>query len=162
MIEFLTQLGIAKQYAGDVWLLIIFLIIGLVLTVLVNKKNLGALILAVYITFVILSFSYFVPQAGGVKAILLGMIIFLVFNGIKKAFPFSIKGNGVAGWFRMSLLALIIVGMILSIVLNWFSSAELEEFFTPLSKKLLISKEARFIWSVLPFGALMFLNNRRR
>ncbi len=162
MIEFLTQIGVAKQYAGDVWLLIIFLIIGLVLTIIVNKKNLGALILAIYIAFVILSFSYFVPQTGGVKAILLGIIIFLVFNGVKKAFPFSIKGKGLTSWFRIILLALIIVGMIGSIVLNWFSPVELEEFFTPLSKTLLISKEARFIWSVLPFGVLMFLNNRKR
>jgi hypothetical protein len=134
MIEFLTQIGVAKQYAGDAWLLIIFLIIGLILTVVVNKKNLGALILAVYISFVILSSAYFVPQTSGVKAILLGVIIFLVFNGVKKAFPFSIKGGGLTSWIRVICLALVIVGMIGSMVLNWFSIKELEEFFTPLSK----------------------------
>ncbi|MCK5080539.1 MAG: hypothetical protein KAQ63_00085 [Candidatus Moranbacteria bacterium] len=162
MIEFLTQLGVAKQYAGDVWLLIIFLIIGLILTILVNKKNLGALILTVYISFAILSSSYFIPQTSGVKAILLGIIIFLVFNGVKRAFPFSVKSSGIAGWGRMIFLALVIVGMIGSIVLGWFSSEELEEFFTPLSRMLLISKEAHFVWSVLPFGTLIVLNNRRR
>ncbi len=162
MIEFLTQIGVAKQYAGDVWLLIIFLIIGLILTILVNKRNLGALILAVYISFAILSSSYFIPQTSGVKAIILGIIIFLVFNGVKKAFPFSIKGRGIVGWTWVVFLALIIVGMIGSIVLGWFSAEELEEFFTPLSKTLLISKEAHFIWSVLPFGMILLLNNRRR
>lgn len=161
MIEFLTQIGVAKQYAGDVWLLIIFLIIGLILTILVNKKNLGSLILAVYISFFILSFSYFIPQTGNLKAIILGIIIFVVFNLIKKVFPFSVKGSGIVIWSRIIFLSLIIVGMIGSIILGWFSLAELEEFFTPLSKKLLISKEARFVWAILPFGALLVFNNRR-
>lgn len=162
MIEFLTQMGVAKQYAGDVWLLIIFLIIGLVLTVLVNKKNLGALVLSVYISFFILSSSYFLPSNSGTKTIILGIIIFLVFNGIKKAFPFSVKGKGFLSWGSLVLLSLVIVGMIGSIVLGWSTPQELEEFFTPLSKKLLISQEARFFWSIIPFLVLVGLNNRRR
>lgn len=162
MIEFLTQLGVAKQYAGDVWLLIIFLIIGIALTFLVHKKNLGALLLAVYIAFFILSSSYFIPETSGAKTIVLGIIIFLVFNGIKKAFPFSVKGKGFLSWGSLVLLSLVIVGMIGSIVLGWFSSQELEEFFTPLSKRLLISQEARFFWATIPFGVLVGLNNRRR
>ncbi len=162
MIEFLTQIGVPSQYAGDVWLLIIFLIIGITLTFLINKKNLGSLVLAVYISFVIVSYSYFIPESSGIKAILLGVIIFLVFNGVKKAFPFTIKSKGVIGWGRVILLALVIVGMIGSIVLSWFSVDELENFFTPLSKNILISKEARFFWAVVPFGVLMGLNNRRR
>jgi len=162
MINFLTQLGIAKQYAGDVWLLIIFLIIGIILSILVSKKNLGALILAVYISFVVMSASYFISDYSGVKVIFLGIIIFLVFNGVKKAFPFSMKGSGIISWSKTIFLSLVIVGMIGSIILGWFSSQELEEFFTPLSKRLLISKEARFVWSVLPLGVILLFNNRRR
>ncbi len=162
MIEFLTQIGVAKQYAGDVWLLLIFLIIGLVLVILVNKKNLGSLVLSVYIAFFILSSAYFIPSSSGIKTIILGAIIFLVFNGIKKAFPFSVKGKGFLSWGSLVLLSLVIVGMIGSIVLGWFSNRELEEFFTPLSKKLLISQEARFFWSIIPFLVLVGLNNRRK
>jgi hypothetical protein len=162
MIEFLTQIGVAKQYAGDVWLLIIFLIIGLILTVVINKKNLGALILSVYIAFVILSSAFFIPGNSGVKTILLGILIFLVFHGIKKAFPFSMKGKGLIGWTKIISLSLVVVGMIGSIVLSWYTPAELEEFFTPLSRRLLITEEARFVWAILPFGILLFLNNRRR
>jgi len=44
------------------------------------------LILAVYIAFVILSSSYFIPQTSGIKAILLGVIISWFLNGVKKAF----------------------------------------------------------------------------
>ena len=162
MIDFLTQLGVPSQYAGDIWLLIVFLIIGVALTFLVQKKNLGALILSVYISFVIVNYAYFIPETSGVKAILLGISIFLIFNGVKKAFPFAVKSKGMAGWGRIVLLALVTVGMIGSIVLGWFSAEELEKFFTPLSKKLLISKEAKFIWSLLPFGILMIFNNRRK
>jgi len=162
MIEFLTNLGVTKQYAGDVWLLIIFLIIGIVLTVLVKKKNLGALILSVYISFVVLSSAFFIPDNSGVRVVLLGILIFLVFHGVKKAFPFSMKGSGVASWFKVVFLSLMVVGMIGSIVLSWVSAKELEEFFTPLSRKLLISKEALFVWAVLPFSALVMLNNRRK
>jgi hypothetical protein len=162
MIEFLTQMGVAKQYAGDVWLLIIFLINGLVLTVVINKKNLGALILAVYISFVILSSAFFVPKTSGVKTILLGILIFLIFHGIKKAFPFSMKGKGLIGWTKIISLSLVVVGMIGSIVLGWYTPKELEEFFTPLSRKILISEEARFVWTILPFATLLFFNNRRK
>lgn len=162
MIELLTRIGIPSQYAGDVWLLIIFLIIGIALTFLIQRKNLGALILSVYIAFVIITYSYFIPETSGVRAVLLAIIIFLVFNGVKKAFPFTVKSKGLAGWGRIIFLALVIVGMIGSIVLSWFSAEELEKFFTPLSKQLLISKEAKFIWSVLPFGILVAFNNRRK
>ena len=162
MIEFLTNLGIARHLVGDVWLLIIFLIIGLVLTILVKSRNLGALILAVYISFVIISASYFISDASGVKVIFLGIIIFLVFNGVKKAFPLSMKGTGIVSWSKNIFLSLIIVGMIGNIILGWFSPQELKEFFTPLSKQLLISKEASFIWSILPLGVILLLNNRCR
>jgi len=162
MIEFLVQMGVARQYAGDIWLLIIFLAIGITLTFLVNKKNLGALILSVYISFLIVSAAFFIPRTSGMKSIALGILIFLVFNGIKKAFPFSFKSKGLAGMGRLIFIALVIVGMIGSIVLSGFSLLELEEFFTPLSRKLLISSEARFVWSVLPLAILIAFNNRRR
>jgi len=162
MINLLTQMGVPSQYAGDVWLLIIFLIIGVALMILVNRKNLGALILSVYISLAIIASAYFIPNSSGIKAILLGIVIFLVFNGVKKAFPFSIKGNGLASWSRIVLLSLVIVGMIGSVMLSWFSAQELEQFFTPLFKSLLISKEAQFFWAVAPFVVLVTFNKRRR
>ena len=73
MIELLTQIGVPSQYAGDVWLLIIFLIIGIALTFLIQKKNLGALILSVYIAFVIITYSYFIPETSGTRAVLLSL-----------------------------------------------------------------------------------------
>ena len=98
MIDFLTQLGVPSQYAGDIWLLIIFLVIGIALTFLIQKKNLGALILSVYISYVIVNYAYFIPETSGMKASLLGIGIFLIFNGVKKAFPFAVNSKGVVGW----------------------------------------------------------------
>jgi hypothetical protein len=52
--------------------------------------------------------------------------------------------------------------MIAGLSLEWISSEELQIFFTPFSKKLLVSDAAKFIWTTLPFASLVFIKKHKR
>ncbi|MFO7807297.1 MAG: hypothetical protein R6V40_02630 [Candidatus Moraniibacteriota bacterium] len=161
MIDFLTKIGVPGAYAGDTWLFLVFVVVGMALLVVINKKNLGALILSVYVAYVILSFAYFIPGEGGLKAVFFGVLIWLCYTGLKKMFNFSIKGKKIIVWAQTLFLSLLVVGMISSMSLDWFSAKELQDFFTPFSKKMLISENAKLIWTVLPFLSLFLMKKHK-
>ncbi|MDZ7611385.1 MAG: hypothetical protein U5L10_01355 [Candidatus Moranbacteria bacterium] len=162
MIEFFTQIGVPDKYAGDLWLLIIFLITGIILLALVNKKSLGALILSIYAAYAIVSFAYFLPEKGNTKVMFFGLFIFFSYMLLKKVFSFSIKGKKVEVLAQTLVLSLLAVGLIGSLVMEWIHPNELELFFTPFSKKLFFSDMARFIWPILPLAALFAFKKNKR
>ncbi|MFW5884910.1 MAG: hypothetical protein ACOCUF_01625 [Patescibacteria group bacterium] len=162
MIEFLIKMGIPEAYAGDVWLVILFLLLGLALVFTVNKKNLGALVLSIYVAYTILSFAYFIPNSGGWKAALFILLGWFCYINLRKTFSFSLRGKKLIVFLQMLLLSLLAVGMTGSLILEWFSPKELEDFFTSFSHKFLISEKARFIWVALPFVFMILFKKSRR
>jgi hypothetical protein len=161
MIEFLIEMGIPEAYSGDVWLAILFLLLGLALVFTVNKKNLGALVLSIYVAYTILFFAYFIPNSGGWKVTLFILIGWVCYINLRKTFSFSLRGKKPVIFLQTLLISLLAVGMTGSLILEWFSPKELEDFFTSFSRQLLISEKARFIWVTLPFIVMIFFKKSR-
>jgi hypothetical protein len=161
MIDFLINIGIPTQYAGDIWLLIVFLAISIALIFLVKKKNLGSLLLSVYVAYVISLSSFFLPEDINFRAIYFLVIIAIVFWMMKKVFGLNFHGRKIVIWGQTLIIALAIVGLSLSLVLTWIPAKEISEFFTPFSQQLFISELARFIWALFPFLLLVAIKKRK-
>lgn len=161
MIDFLINIGIPKQYAGDVWLFLIFLGISIALIFLVKKKNLDALLFSVYVAFVISLNSFFLPKDVNFKAIYFLVVTVAVFFLMKKIFGLNLHGSKIMIWLQTLAISFSVVGLFFSLALTWIPSKELGEFFTPFSRKLFISDLAKFIWALLPFLILVFIKKRK-
>ncbi|MDA3815305.1 MAG: hypothetical protein PF549_02985, partial [Patescibacteria group bacterium] len=153
--------GIPRQYAGDIWLLIIFLAIGIALIFLIKKKNLGSLLISVYVAYVVSLFSFFLPKDVNFRAIYFLFLVAGVFWMMKKIFGINFHGKKIVIWFQILVMALAIVGLSLSLVLTWISPKELGEFFTPFSRQLFVSDLAKFLWVLVPFIALVLIKKRK-
>ena len=161
MIDFLINIGIPKQYAGDVWLLMIFLAISIALIFLIKKKNLDSLLFSVYVAYVISLSSFFLPEDVNMKAIYFFVVTGIIFLLMKKIFGLNFHGKVVVIWIQTLAIALSVVGLFFSLALTWVSPKELGEFFTPFSQKLFISDLAKFIWALIPFLILVVIKRRR-
>ncbi len=161
MIDFLINIGIPSQYAGDIWLLIVFLVISVALIFLIKKKNLGSLLLSVYVAYVISLSSFFLPEDINFRAIYFLVIIAIVFWMMKKVFGLNFHGRKIVIWAQTLVIALAIVGLSLSLVLTWISAKEISEFFTPFPQQLFVSDLARFIWALVPFLLLVVIKKRK-
>lgn len=161
MIDSLVQLGIPKQYAGDIWLLVLFVAISLALVFIVKRKRLGALLFSIYISYVILTFSYFLPDSPATKIAYFGILIFLIFLAMRKFFTFSISGKKIAIWTQSIILSFLTVGMITSLIFSWLPKKEIQEFFSPFSKQLFTSEPFQLAWVVLPLIFLLFIKKNR-
>lgn len=161
MIDFLIQLGIPKQYAGDIWLLVLFVAISLALVFIVKRKKLGALLLSVYISYVIFIFSYFLPNSPSTKIIYFGILIFLVFLAMRKFFTFSIGGRKIIVLTQSIILSFLTVGMTTSLIFSWLPKKEIQELFTPFSKQLFTSDPFQLAWVIFPLLFLLFIKKNR-
>jgi len=162
MIDFLIELGIPKQLAGDVWILAAFVVLSVILVLVIPRKNLGALLISGYVASGIVSFSYFLPRNNSdLKIGYFLLLILAIFSGMKRMMSISLSGQKALVWAKTFLVSFIIVGMIVSFSLSWLPKRELKEFFTPLSLKLLATPEARLFWAVTPFVVLALFKKRR-
>ncbi len=160
MFDFFLDIGVPKQYVGDVWVLIALIVASLFLVILFKKQNLGSLIASVYCAYAIETKIFFDWFSGstmrfGVLIILL-LLLFFVF---KKFFGEVASGsNMISEWIKISLVSITIVGFVTSIVMDWYSRAVLGGFFSAFSMSIFRSDEAQLVWMLAPIGVIYIVN----
>lgn len=163
MFDFLLSLGVPKQYIGDVWVFVLFIVASLLLVALFKKQNLGALIASIYGAYAIETKIFFDWFDGATMRfaglVLLSVLLFLVF---KKFFgEVTIGSNLASEWIKVSLVSVTIVGFMASIVMDWYGRSVLSGFFSPWSMSIFRSDEAQLVWMVAPILVIYLLNLRR-
>jgi heme exporter protein D len=162
MIELLTKIGIPGKYAGDVWLAVVFLVVSLALILLVKKKNLGAILVSIYVAYAVLTKAFFdFLENQNLKLIFFLALIFFLFQIFQRFFRMGVGGGRVVMWAKVISIALSIVGLLVSVVLQWFSAAIIQEFFSPLSLGLFLSEPAQFVWMLVPLALIFLLIQKR-
>jgi hypothetical protein len=162
MIELLAKMGVPKQYAGDVWLLLLFIAASIVLILIVKKRNLGATLVAVYVAYAIVTKSFFSFLAEpGIKLLYFIGVLFAVFQLVKRFFKMGIGGKKAVMWSKILLVAFSIVGLLGSVVMGWFSKEAVSEFFSPLSLQLFRTDQAQLVWMVVPLVLIFVLVYRK-
>ncbi len=162
MIESLTNMGVPKQYAGDVWLLLIFLIASIVLILLVKKRNLGAMLVSIYVAYAIVTKSLFsFIEEPSIKLIYFFVVLGALFQLFKRFFKMGIGGSKASVWAKITLVSFSIIGLLGSVVMDWFSKKAVSEFFSPLSLQLFRTEQAQLAWMVVPLVLIFILVYRR-
>ena len=162
MIDFFSNLGVPKQFTGDIWLFVLFVAISLVFIALIKKRNLGALLISIYVSFGIVSKSFFdFLEEPNLKLVYFLAITTLLFQMFRSFFRMGIGGSKVAMWTKTILVAFSAVGLLGSIVITWFPSDKVAEIFSPLSQQLFGTSQAQLFWMVAPV-VLIFVFMRRR
>lgn len=162
MIELLVKIGVPKNYAGDIWVLILFLVASFVLVALVKKKNLGALLISVYVAYAIAVKAFFAfLDNQNFKLAFFAMLIFFLFQLFQRFFKMAIGGGSIAMWSKVVAVSLSIVGLLSSIAMKWLPPETVSEFFSPLFSKLFLSNQAQFVWMTIPLVLIFVLAGRR-
>lgn len=162
MIESLTKMGVPKQYAGDVWLLLIFLIASIVLILLVKKRNLGAMLISIYVAYAIVTKSLFsFIEEPSVKLIYFLVVLAALFQLFKRFFKMGVGGSKASIWTKIALVSFSIIGLLGSIIMDWFSEKAISEFFSPLSLQLFRTDQAQLVWMAVPLVLIFILVYRR-
>lgn len=158
----LVQVGIPKQFAGDIIVALFFILLTVFITTLIKKKNLGALLISIYISFALLTKLFFdFAQGPYVKIVIFIICVVVFFSLLKKYVRMKIKGQKISKWVKTSLASLTIVGLLVSIVLQWIPAQFVQEFITSISASVFLTKEAQLVWMIAPLVMIFLLKNKQ-
>jgi len=162
MTNFLINFGVPKLYAGDVSLFLVMILAGIALMFLVKKTKLGAFTYAVYSAYFITSVLYFdFAKEYQMKIwIFLGLAFGLHYLLFKPTVVVKLGGRGMMKWVRRIFVSFLIVGFMVTIILNWMPDKEVLKLLSPLSLKLFTTKSAKLLWAILPLIVLFGIRKK--
>lgn len=156
-----SNLGIKGSLAGDVSFLILFLLVSIVVSFALGKHRILVSLLGVYAAYVVVNLTNFdlvrEPQAKTLffLTILLGFIV--MFSRIIRG---SVSGHGPMFIVKLAIGTAIVIGLSLSIILDWYSSKELATVITPSVKLYFTGDFYRFAWGIAPLVYLGIVRKR--
>jgi hypothetical protein len=157
----ISGLGIKSNLAGDVSFLILFVLVSFVVSFAVGKHRLLVSLLGVYAAYVVVSFANFdflkEPSTKTLVylAILAGFVIFF-----SKIIRSSVSGHGPIFMAKLVLGTAIVIGLSLSIILNWYTPKELADIITPGTRKFFTDDFYKFLWAIAPLVYLGVVRKR--
>jgi site-specific recombinase len=157
----LGGLGIKSNLAGDVSFLIIFLLISFVVSFALGKHRILVSLLGVYAAYMVVNFAKFdflkEPSTKTLVflAVLAGFILFF-----SKIIRGSVSGHGPMLMVKLALGTAIVIGLSLSIILNWYTPKELADIITPGTRKFFTDDIWRFGWGIAPLVYLAAVRKR--
>jgi len=157
----LGSFGIKSNLAGDISFLIIFLLVSFVVSFALGKHRILVSLLGVYAAYAVVSFASFEfleePSTRVLVflAILIGFVLFF-----SKIIRGSVSGHGPMLMVKLVLGTAIVIGLSLSIILNWYTPKELADIITPGTRKFFTDDIWRFGWGIAPLVYLGAVRKR--
>lgn len=159
--NFVSNLGIKGNLAGDVSFLILFLLVSFVLSFAMGKHRIMVSLLGVYAAYVVVSLANFdflrEPNMRTVAflAVLIGFVVFF-----SKIIRGSISGYGPVFMAKLVIGTAIVIGLSLSVILSWYTPKELAGIITPNTRKFFTADFYRFLWGIAPLVYLGVVRKR--
>ncbi len=162
MIDFFVGLGLSRTQAGDLNLFLLMLICSLVLIFLVKKNKVVAFVFSVYVAYFLTRLSYFELTATYIGRITVFLFLAFLLHYALLAPVVSVKlGKGnLLRWLKRIIIALTIVGLMTTIILDWLPTKEVVKLLSPFTLKLFTTKFAKLVWAVLPLLAIALLRKK--
>ena len=155
------SLGIKSNLAGDVSFLIVFLLVSFVVSFVLGKHRILVSLVGVYAAYAVVNLANFDflkdPQGKALffLTILVGFIV--MFSRIIRG---SVSGHGPTFIAKLTLGAAIVVGLSLSIVINWYPAKDLANIVTPNIRAYFSGDLFRFLWGIAPLVYLGIVRKR--
>ena len=162
MTNFLISIGIPKIYAGDVSLFLLMILAGVILMFLVKKTKLGAFSYAIYASYFITEVMYFDFARSYMTKIwiFLGLAFSLHYLLFKPTVVVKLGGRGIMKWVRRIFIAFLIIGFMVTIILNWMPDKEVLDTLSPFSIKIFTTSAAKLVWAILPLLVLFGIRKK--
>ena len=157
----LGNIGIKSNLAGDVSFLILFVLISVVVSFVLGKHRILVSLLGVYVAYAVVNLANFdfvrEPQAKMLffLTILVGFI--MIFSRIIRS---SVSGHGPMLVVKLAVGTAVVIGLSLSIILNWYSTKELADVITPSVKAWFTGDFYKFAWGIAPLVYLGIVRKR--
>lgn len=157
----LGNIGIKSNLAGDVSFLILFVLISVVVSFVLGKHRILVSLLGVYVAYAVVNLANFdfvrEPQAKALffLTILVGFIV--IFSRIIRS---SVSGHGPILIVKLAVGTAVVIGLSLSIILNWHATKELADVITPSVKVWFMGDLYRFAWGIAPLAYLGIVRKR--
>jgi len=157
----LGSFGIKSNLAGDVSFLIIFILVSFAVSFALGKHRILISMLGVYVAYAVVNLSHFdflgepSTKALVFLAILIGFALYF-----SKVVRSSISGHGPVLMAKLTIGTAVVIGLSLSIILNWYTPKELSEIITPGTRKFFTDDFWRFLWAIAPLVYLGVVRKR--
>jgi hypothetical protein len=157
----LGNIGIKSNLAGDVSFLILFVLISVVVSFVLGKHRILVSLLGVYVAYAVVSLANFdfvrEPQAKTLFFLMILVGFIVIFSRIIRS---SVSGHGPILIVKLAIGTAVVVGLSLSIILNWYSTKELADVITPSVKAWFMGDFYRFAWGISPLVYLGIVRKR--
>ncbi len=161
------EIGQLSQFISspqwDIVLIFVFIVLSFLFTFLLGRGYLLALIFSTYITLVLYPvLNSFIPQfsSPGISQNYINIAIFLtIVTGVTiliGTFIFPRSSSIQTSWPQTYVLGFIAIGLLMSVVLRFLSSEELQ-LFSGLGNKLFFSDIAYTVWILLPLVGFLLI-----
>lgn len=159
---FFSSLAIPKNLAGDLSLLLIFLVLSLALGFILGRWKLVNILIDVYIAVAFLSILpkellAFSPYAKA--GVFFGLLFFLIMID-NRLFDVHITSAGTDFFWRLFVMSILVTGMLVSVTLAFLPKAMALSYISPAAYGYFASPLALVFWMTLPLLSLLFINNR--
>jgi len=157
----LGNLGIKSNLAGDVSFLILFLLVSFVVSFVLGKHRILVSLLGVYTAYAVINFSSFdFLKEPNTKALFFIAVIIGFILSFSKIIRGSVSGHGPMLMVKLIIGTAIVIGLSLSVILNWYTPKELVDIITPGTRKFFTDDFYRFLWGIAPLAYLGIVRKR--
>lgn len=162
MTNFFINIGIPKVYAGDISLLALMVLAGIVLMFIVKKTKIGAFAFAIYVAYLITEMADFdfINTYVIKSSVFLGLAMTLHYTLFRSTVVVKLGGGNMIRWIKRIAISFTIVGFIASIILGWMPDKEVLEILSPFGLKVFTTSFAKLIWAVAPVVILLMVRKR--
>ena len=156
-----SNLGIKGSLAGDVSFLIIFLLVSFVISFVLGKHRILVSLLGVYAAYAVVALANFdfVKDPNSKSLLFLAVLVGFVLS-FSKIIRGSVSGHGPVLIAKLTVGTAVVVGLSLSVILNWYAPKELSDIVTPGVRKFFTNDFYEFLWGIAPLVYLGIIRKR--
>ncbi|MBI2439166.1 MAG: hypothetical protein HYV45_00985 [Candidatus Moranbacteria bacterium] len=162
MIDIFSILHLPKNIAGDISLLLLFVVISLVFGFIFGRWKLINILINVYIAIAFMSVfpaQFFAFSAYGKAVVFLLLLVTLSFVD-KRLFDLHISSAGTDFFWRLFVTSILVAGMVVSATLSFLPKGVALDLISSVVYEYFASPLAVIFWMIVPLLSLLFINNR--
>ena len=157
----ISNLGFKGTLAGDISFLIIFILVSFLVSFALGKRRILVSLLGVYVAYSVVAFSsfQFLEDPSSKTLAFLGVLVgfIVIFSKIIRG---SVSGHGPMLIAKQVVGTAIVIGLSLSVILNWYTPKEIADIITPGIRKFFTGEFYRFVWGIAPLIYLGVVRKR--
>ncbi|MDH4330159.1 MAG: hypothetical protein OEV93_01245 [Candidatus Moranbacteria bacterium] len=162
--ELLAKFGFSYEFAGDIALFLIFIMISIGFGLFIGRFKLVNVLINIYISIAILSV---IPEVilgfhDNANIFLFFIMILILSLADNNLFDIHISGSGNSFFWRLFLMSFFEMGLIFSVVISMLPKKLMLEYVTPEAYSFFASEYAGLLWMIVPLIFLVFINKNQK